>query len=94
MRDQRLPELSKNQDIEWQIVSWLKDSARFVVNAHQRSVAADLFSSTGTSVWIFSTTGEAPRELRRHASASLVTRQIFDPLLIRTKEGTAIERFG
>ena len=68
-RDLRLPELFKDQDIEWQIVSWLNDSARFVVNGHQRSVAADLFSSTGTTVWTFSIAGAAPRQLRPDAYA-------------------------
>ncbi len=52
-RDLRLPEIFKDQDIEWQIVSWLNDSARFVVNGHQRSVAADLFSSTVNKSGLF-----------------------------------------
>ena len=64
-----LPEQLQSRDIEWQIVSWLNDGHRILVNAHRREVATDLFSSTGTSVWIFSDANEAPRDLRETAYA-------------------------
>jgi serine/threonine protein kinase/DNA-binding winged helix-turn-helix (wHTH) protein len=61
-----LPEVLRTQDIEWQILTWL-NNREFIANVHRRSQAIDFYSSPGTSIWVFSVTGEVPRDLRDEA---------------------------
>ena len=59
------PQEFKDKNIGWQCVSWLPDSAHFVVNAHDSGIDRSLWSSQESSVWIASLVGESPQETPR-----------------------------
>ena len=61
------PEEFKDQKVEWQSAYWFPDSIQFVVNAHRSDPEADYRNSRGSSIWIASALGGAPRELRDDA---------------------------
>jgi eukaryotic-like serine/threonine-protein kinase len=59
------PEGLKNIDAQWQIVpTWFPDSKRFLSSARLQTAASNGWSSAGTSMWLFSILGDAPRKLR------------------------------
>jgi len=57
----------------WQIIAWLPDNDRFLVNGHAVSENATEWSSASTSIWLFSARGDFPRKLRDNAIASSVS---------------------
>jgi len=59
----------------WEIIdsAWFPDNARFVANAHPADEDTATWSSRTSSIWVFSTTGAAPRKLREHAVAEAVS---------------------
>ena len=78
------PEALSGKDVDWDIASWFPDSTRFLANAHPTGndlsahgsgplASADPsvggWSSEGTSIWIASVSGGAPRKLRDEAIA-------------------------
>ena len=67
------PEELKNKEIEWETATtaWFPDSTRFLINAHARGSDG---SSMGTSIWIASVQGGAPKKLRDNAVAYSVSR--------------------
>jgi serine/threonine protein kinase len=67
------PDAFKDSGVEWEIVSWFPDGIRFLANAHPSGDDPASSSSQGTSVWIFSLLGEAPRRLRGNTAASAVS---------------------
>jgi len=67
-RSLHLPEQPRGRDRAWQVVSWL-DGKRFIANGRKRGLEEDSNDPTGTSIWGFSATDEAPRELRENAYA-------------------------
>ena len=62
-----LPETSIK--VNWEIMrtAWFPDSERFLANAHPATQMGSEWSSTGTSVWVFSVNGDPPRHLRDSA---------------------------
>jgi serine/threonine protein kinase/dipeptidyl aminopeptidase/acylaminoacyl peptidase len=67
------PDATKDNGVAWEVVSWFPDGIRFLANAHSNGEDPGSSSSQGTSVWIFSLLGEAPRRLRDNASAGAVS---------------------
>jgi eukaryotic-like serine/threonine-protein kinase len=68
------PEGLKNIDVDWEIVpKWFPDNARFLANAHPPGQNPANWSSSGTSVWIFSRLGGSPSKLRDNAYAYSVS---------------------
>jgi eukaryotic-like serine/threonine-protein kinase len=68
------PAEMKNIDAQWEIVtSWFPDSKRFLASAHPEAEASNDWSSFGTSMWLFSVLGEAPRKLRDDAYANSIS---------------------
>ena len=61
-----LPEALRTQDIEWHVLTW-GNNREFITNVQRRSQATEYFSSPGTSIWLFSATGEVARDLRDDA---------------------------
>jgi serine/threonine protein kinase/Tol biopolymer transport system component len=55
--------------VNWEIMTtaWFPDSERFLANAHPATQMGNEWSSTGTSVWLFSVLGAAPLHLRDNA---------------------------
>ena len=55
--------------VNWEIMTnaWFPDSERFLVNTHPATQTGTQWSSTGTSVWVFSVHGDPPRKLRDNA---------------------------
>jgi eukaryotic-like serine/threonine-protein kinase len=52
---------------------WFPDSTRFLVNACPSGMGAEDLSSHGTSIWIFSVMGTAPRRIRDNALANSIS---------------------
>jgi serine/threonine protein kinase len=68
------PEGLKNANVDWEIVpKWFPDNTRFLANAHPPGLDMGTWSSSGTSVWIFSRLGGASSKLRDNASAYSVS---------------------
>lgn len=71
------PEALQNDKVDWEIVStaWFPDSQRFLANAYptaaprQDGMSQRDWSSQGSSIWVVSVLGGAPRKLRDHAFA-------------------------
>lgn len=63
------PDEFKDKAVDWAVVSWFPDGARFLANAVPQSLRPYEVSSRATSIWIFSLHGEAPRMLRDDATA-------------------------
>lgn len=59
--------------LAWQTVAWFPDNLKFVVNSHPASQNSTEWSSAATTIWLFSTRGEAPRKLRNNGFASSVS---------------------
>lgn len=51
----------------WEVAAWFPDSTRFVVNSHPLGEDQTSWSSEGSSVWLVSVLGAAPRKLRDRA---------------------------
>jgi eukaryotic-like serine/threonine-protein kinase len=67
------PEGLKNMDVDWEIVpKWFPDNTRFLANAHPGQDPG-AWTSSGTSVWIFSRLGGSPSKLRDNAYAYSVS---------------------
>jgi eukaryotic-like serine/threonine-protein kinase len=62
--------------VNWEVMTnaWFPDSERFLVNAHPATQVGTQWSSTGTSVWVFSVRADAPRKLRDSALSWAVSR--------------------
>ena len=68
------PEGLKNIDVGWEIIpKWFPDNVRFLANAHPPGQDAGAWTSSGTSVWIFSRLGGSPSKLRDNACAYSVS---------------------
>jgi serine/threonine protein kinase len=68
------PEGLKNINVDWEIVpKWFPDNTRFIANAHPPGLDSATWSSSGTSVWIFSRLGGSPSKLRDNACAYSVS---------------------
>jgi serine/threonine protein kinase len=67
------PESFKTGDVEWETGPWFPGSTRFLADAHPPGQASDDWSSEGTSIWMVSVIGEAPRKLRDKAVAYSVS---------------------
>ena len=63
------PEALKSEDVEWETGPWYPGSTRFLANAHPPGLSWADWSSQGTSIWMVSVLGEAPRKLRDNAVA-------------------------
>jgi len=66
-REVSQPQEFKGKNIGWQCVSWLPDSAHFIVNAHESGIDSSAWSSQESSIWIASLVGESPRKIRDSA---------------------------
>jgi serine/threonine protein kinase len=68
------PEELKNINVDWEIViTWFPDNTRFLANAHPPGQTGETWSSSGTSIWIFSRLGGSPKKLRDTAYAYSVS---------------------
>jgi serine/threonine protein kinase len=68
------PEGLKNIDVDWEIVpKWFPDNTRFLANAHPPGQGESNWTSSGTSVWLFSLLGGSPSKLRDNAYAYSVS---------------------
>lgn len=68
------PEALKGKSVEWRIVpQWFPDSTRFLADAHPSGQSPAHFSSEGSSIWVVSALGEAPRKLRDAAFAQSIS---------------------
>jgi serine/threonine protein kinase len=68
------PEGLKNIKMDWEILpKWFPDNARFLANAHPPGQDSSTWTSSGTSVWIFSLLGGSPSKLRDNAYAYSVS---------------------
>ncbi len=67
VRSLPLPETPNKVNWEVMTTAWFPDSERFLANAHPATQAGNEWSSTGTSAWLFSVHGDAPRKLRDSA---------------------------
>jgi serine/threonine protein kinase len=85
------PEGFKGKDVEWEILpmGWFPDSMRFVANAHFSGQDPSLSGSKNTTIWMVSTLGGTPRELRSNAIAWSVS-----PDGSSIAFGTNKDRFG
>jgi serine/threonine protein kinase len=64
------PEALNGKDVEWKIIrQWFPDSTRFLADAHPSGQSAAIWNSQGSSIWIVSALGGAPRKLRDEATA-------------------------
>ncbi len=63
------PQDFKQDSVNWEVSGsvWFPDNARFAANAHPTTEDSSAWSSRTASIWVFSRTGEAPRQLRDHA---------------------------
>jgi Tol biopolymer transport system component len=59
--------------LAWQTVAWFPDNDKFVVNSHAASKNSTEWSSADSTIWLFSTRGDAPRKLRDNGFASSVS---------------------
>jgi eukaryotic-like serine/threonine-protein kinase len=67
VRSVPLPETPTKVNWEVMRTAWFPDSERFLVNSHPATQMGSEWSSAGTSVWVFSARGDAPRHLRDNA---------------------------
>ena len=67
VRSVPLPETPTKVNWEVMRTAWFPDSERFLVNSHPATQMGSEWSSAGTSVWVFSALGGAPRHLRDNA---------------------------
>jgi DNA-binding winged helix-turn-helix (wHTH) protein/Tol biopolymer transport system component len=68
------PEGLNGKTVEWRIVPvWFPDSTRFLADAHPGGQSPAHWSSQGSSVWVVSALGGAPRKLRDDAIAQSVS---------------------
>ncbi len=67
------PALLKSRDVEWGVGPWFPDSARFLAHEHPALQSTDNWEIQGSSIWMVSVLGEAPRELRDNAAAYSVS---------------------
>jgi len=67
-----LPDELRGNNIDWEIGFWFPDSMRFVVNSRPAN-GVFISKSEGTSIWVFSVLGEAPRKLRDEAYACAIS---------------------
>ena len=68
------PDALRNKNVEWEGPTWFPDSTRFLANAHSPGTDPSTSSpSGGTSVWMVSVLGGAPRKLRDNAVAYSVS---------------------
>src|SRR6266705_6771531 len=64
------PDALGNKNVEWEAGPWFPDSTRFLSNAHSPGADPSTSSpSRGTSVWMVSVLGGAPRKMRDNAVA-------------------------
>ncbi len=67
------PDQLKDEEVEWEAGPWFPGGAKFLANAHPPGQSTDEWSSQGTSVWLVSVLGEAPRKIRDNAIAYSVS---------------------
>src|SRR5579859_5717595 len=68
------PSSNNGVSVEWSISpEWFPDSTRFLANSHPTGQSPAFWSSQGSSIWIISVLGGAPRKLRDNAVASAVS---------------------
>jgi serine/threonine protein kinase len=67
------PDELKGKQVDWVFGGWFPDSARFLVTANPPGTRAEELSSHGTSIWIFSVLGTAPRHVRDDALANSIS---------------------
>ena len=69
------PDELKDKNVKWEVAAataWFPDSARFLASAHPSDQDANA-ATEGTSTWLVSVLGRAPRKLRDNASAYSVS---------------------
>jgi len=69
------PDELKGKNVRWEVAAataWFPDSARFLASAHPRDLDANA-TAEGTSTWLVSVLGRAPRKLRDSAYAYSVS---------------------
>jgi hypothetical protein len=59
--------------LAWQTVAWFPDNDKFVVNSHAASKNSSEWSSADSTIWLFSTRGDAPHKLGDNGFASSVS---------------------
>ena len=62
--------------VAWEIpdAAWLPNSTAFIANAHPSTEDRSIWGSSTTSIWLFSRSGDQPRQLRNSAMAWAVLR--------------------
>jgi serine/threonine protein kinase/Tol biopolymer transport system component len=61
------PEELKDRRVQWGVVGWFPDSAKFLANSSPAIEEWDEISSATASIWAVSMSGGAPKKLRDHA---------------------------
>jgi len=69
------PEVLNGKDVDWDTTFplWFPDSTTFLANVHPSGQRSSELSPPGTSIWVVSVSGRAPRKLRDDAVASSVS---------------------
>ena len=67
------PVALKNDQQEWEPGAWFPDSSRFLLNSHPPGQDPNYWNSQGSSIWVVSVLGGAPRKLRDDAVAYRVS---------------------
>ena len=68
------PESLSGKTVEWRIVpQWFPDSTRFLADAHPSGQSPAHLSSQGSSIWLVSVLGGAPRKIRDDAMAQSIS---------------------
>src|SRR5262249_6773901 len=72
IREVPLPE-TLGKSIKWEVVVWFPNSTRFLAHARPADETWNQWSSQGTSIWVTSVLGGAPRKLRDNSVAYSVS---------------------
>jgi serine/threonine protein kinase len=101
------PKALVQQGVDWEVVAaWLPNGTQVIANAHEPGRNAETWTSKGTSVWLVSVLGGAPKKLRDEAMAYSVSpggshiffgtkkRGLFEgEIWLMNTDGTRAEKF-